>query len=333
MRVAERSHSKPGLIDVLSLGFDAINHSLWIVAIPMLLDLFLWRGPHITPLPLFQKFMDWYQASLSGAEVFAPNGQRVEELRQTAEAAAASFNMLSLLVTNFVANVPNTTAGRPADTTLVLSVGSEAGFALLFVFLELAGLALGCLYLGLIAQQVRDGRVDLRRLAAKLGSYFGSALALGLLILAVALALIVPLTGLFVASLFLGAGAVQAALGLVVTAIYFATIWALLYLFFASDAIVVSEVGATRAILLSVLVVGKNFWSSLGLILLTLLILSGTQVIWSSISYSPWGVMAGVLGNAYVASGLTAAGMLFYRSRIAGLEENGNYQQRFLRRK
>jgi hypothetical protein len=79
-------------------------------------------------------------------------------------------------------------------------------------------------------------------------------------------------------------------------------------------------------------VVAKNFWSAIGLISLTLLILTGTQIIWTSISFSSWGVMAGVVGNAYVASGLAAASMLFYRSRLAGLEDNG-YYQRILRRK
>lgn len=331
MRAVAEKAKKPGVIDTLSAGFDTINRRLWIVLLPMAVDLLLWRGPHITPQPLFQRLIAWQQAALSPGETIAPSGQRVDEVLQTLEAALAGFNMLSLLVLNFVANVPNTTVGRPADTSFVITVSNETAFVLLFVLIELVGLALGCFYLGLIAQQVRDGKVSLRRLGAKLGSYCGHALALALMVLAAAAALLVPLTVLLVASVLLGGAAAQVTAGVVATALYFAALWALLFLYFAVDAIVVSEVGARRAILNSVLVVGKNFWPALGLIFLTILILTGTQIIWTSISYSSWGVMAGVVGNAYIASGLAAASMLFYSSRMAGLEENG-YYKRILRR-
>ena len=74
----------------------------------------------------------------------------------------------------------------------------------------------------------------------------------------------------------------------------------------------VSEVGRPRAILSSVCWSAGTSARPWALIFLTLLILTGTNVIWSSLGDSPWGIMAGVVGNAYIASGLTAASMLFY---------------------
>ena len=73
--------------------------------------------------------------------------------------------MLSLLVFNFVANVPSLHAADAATGPLVVPISSEVGFATAFVLLELLGLVLGCVYLGVIAQQVRDGRVRPARLA------------------------------------------------------------------------------------------------------------------------------------------------------------------------
>ena len=332
MQYAKTNKKQMGIIDTFTAGFEMVNRALWVMIVPVLVDLLLWRGPHITPAPLFQRLLVWYQASLApAAEFLAPSGQRIEDIRQTLEAVAASYNMLSLLVLNFIANVPTTTGGRAADTTLVVTISSEGAFAILFVLLELTGLLLGCIYFGLIAQQVREGQTDLADLSAKLWSYFAAMLVLGLIYIGAIVALALPTTLLVAGSRMVGAGATNFAVGLAGTVAYFLAMWSLIFLFFATDAVVVSEVRAPRAILNSVLVVGKNFWSTLALIALTFLILAGTQVIWNSLSGSTLGVVVGIAGNAYIASGLTAAGMLFYKSRLAGLEENG-IEKRFLRR-
>jgi hypothetical protein len=335
LRAAQEIQNKPpGLVDTLNAGFVALNKRLWIVALPVLLDLLLWRGPHVTPLPLGQRFLAWYQDALGagGGDLLAPSGQRVDELVQMAEAALASFNMLTLLILN-IASVPTTTAGRPGDTSLVFEINSEASFAVLVVLLLLLGVLLGSIYFGLVAQQVRDGTVSPRRLAAKVGPYLASLVSLMLILFLGAVLLSVPLVLLATFGMLLGGVMAQIAIGIIGSVIYFVGVWAFLLLFFSVDAVVVSEVGAPRAILNSVLVVGRNFWSSLGFIALIFVIISGMQVIWSNLSYSTWGVVAGILGNAYIASGLVASTMLFYQSRLVKLEENGSIKRFFLRRR
>ncbi len=52
--------------------------------------------------------------------------------------------------------------------------------------------------------------------------------------------------------------------------------------------------------------------------MLTWLILAGMSRVWDLLAsnvQSPYGVVLGILGNAYVASGLIAAGMVFYTQR------------------
>ncbi|MHB9091244.1 MAG: hypothetical protein ACYC7H_07475, partial [Chloroflexota bacterium] len=319
------SKRKPGIVDTLGAGFENINRRPWLVLVPILVDLLLWRGPLVTPLPLAQRLLNWYESALgAGANLVAPNGQRFEELRQTAEAAVAGFNMLSLLVLNFIANVPTTTSGHQADTPIVIPVSSEVAFVLLVITLQLLGVLLGCVYFGLIAQQVRDGTVRPLLLLAKLRSYFLSVVVLGLMLLGVLVALGVPLSLLVTFAVMAGGPVGSGLAAALLAGLYVAGMWALLFLFFTLDAIVVSEVRALRAILNSVSIVGKNFWSALAFVALTVLILTGTQIIWSNLSDSTLGTVAGILGNAYIASGLAAASMLFYQSRLAGLEHHGN---------
>jgi hypothetical protein len=97
-----------------------------------------------------------------------------------------------------------------------------------------------------------------------------------------------------------------------------ALVFAAFHLFFAVDAIFVSRVGPLAAIRRSVGLVRRNLWPSVALILLTWLIMAGMGRVWEVLAsnlQSPYGVALGILGNAYVASGLVAAGMIFYTQR------------------
>ena len=312
---------KPGIIDTLSAGFDIVNRRPWILALPVLLDLLLWRGPQISAQPFLQGTLNNYQAALaSGDQLVAPSGQNIQSLTQMADAAVAGFNMLTLLVLN-IASVPSTMGSRPIDTTAIITVNNGVSFFLLLIILEIVGVLLSSVYYGAIAQQVRDGRVDFSRLFASLNWYVIHMFTLLLILIGVSLAFGVVLSLVVGAGALLGGLFLQAAVGVAGTVAYLLVVWALLFLFFAVDAIVVSEVDARRAILNSALVVGKNFWPALALIFLVFLITSGMQIIWSTLGDSQLGVVAGILGNAYVASGLAAASMLFYQSRLAGLEK------------
>ena len=77
---------------------------------------------------------------------------------------------------------------------------------------------------------------------------------------------------------------------------------------------------ALAAIQRSVGVVRRHLRPSVALIVLTWLILAGMAQVWGVLGTSlqpPYGVALSILGNAYIASGLIAAGMIFYTQRTA----------------
>ena len=107
--------------------------------------------------------------------------------------------------------------------------------------------------------------------------------------------------------------------------VFFATV----YLFFSVAAIFVAGAGPLAAIQGSVGVVRRHLWPSLALILLTWLILAGMGRVWdllASYAPAPYGVLLGILGNAYIASGLIAAGMVFYIQRSEPVSASGAVQ-------
>jgi hypothetical protein len=98
-----------------------------------------------------------------------------------------------------------------------------------------------------------------------------------------------------------------------------ASLWGVFLLFFAQDAIVVSDAAPVRAIKLSYGVVRNNFWPALVFIGAYALIRSGMPAALQVLNGAWWGVPLAVIGNAYIATGLVAAAMIFYRDRVRQL--------------
>lgn len=295
-----------GVVDSLSAGFGVVNEQPWIVLIPILLDLFFLFGPRISIAPVI------------GQIVTAPELSRAIDADTTKSilALAEETNLLGLL--------------SPAGMTLptiVPAIASRIGGARgAFILLDststafliglgavLSGAFLGCLYRAILSQQAREGELTLRRLPVDSVLAWWRVIVLTLLLTVVGFFAIVPLA--FIAAL---ASLATAAATAVMTAVVATlAVAAQLYLFFAPDAIFISRVGPIQAIRQSAAVVHAGLWSALTLAILITIILIGMGQVWIALaSQASWGLALGIVGNAYIASGLVAASMLFYRERM-----------------
>lgn len=320
--MAGEARAIPGVIDSLSEGFARVNRILWVLAFPVGLDLLLWLAPRVSAVPLAERWLRLTRQMLAQVDgaVTSPSGvalneQSLEMMGQLVESSPVS-NMLTLVTWNLAnAAVPTAVPAQPLAPRAVFEIESFGAFLGLALAFQLAGLLIGCVYLGIVGQEVRDSRVDLGLLMRRVGRYWLSALGFIALVLAVVISFTLP-ASVVIAVLTLVAPELGALLYtvLMLTAL-FVGVWMLLYLFFLVDAIVVGELGPIAAVRSSSLVVRKHLGSSLGLIGLTLLISLGMQVIWTAIAGQPLGLGVAIIGNAYVATGLIAASMLFYRNR------------------
>lgn len=95
-------------------------------------------------------------------------------------------------------------------------------------------------------------------------------------------------------------------------------IWFYLILYFVVAALAWDGATLRQAVWYSANVVGRNFWSTLGLIVLITVILGGFQFIWQRLAQiGPWLVIVCIAGNAFLLTGLTAARLVFFQDRLA----------------
>jgi len=231
--------------------------------------------------------------------------------------AGQELNLFGLLASGFL-GVPSLISISAAGTDqmgtpLLIQITSW-----LLVFPAALGLLavstwIASVYLSPIAQLAEESRVSLVAIPKRvwlagwhLLSY--TALLLGLLVVigapAMLLVSLVALLNAGVASFLMGLG-------------WIALLWMAFYLFFVVQAVTVGQAGVFRSIWNSVSVVRWNLGASLGLIVITNVIQRGLPLVWRPWAAEPWGILAGIVGNAYVGTGLMAASMIFYRDRFS----------------
>jgi hypothetical protein len=237
--------------------------------------------------------------------------------------AISGFNLFSLAAIYLPSLVVRLDTTPIASLTSSLAVNSPLGFLGMCLAVVLAGLWLACLYLGLIAQVVRDGRTNLRVMVSAVWRYWRRLVAFLLLVGAILALLTIPF-GL--AYVILSAASPSAG-ELLAFLVQIALIWAVVYMFFAVEALLLSDVGPVQAIRLSMAVIASNFWAAILFIGLTFLITLGLPIAWQAVAAYPAGMAVGIIGNAYVGTGVAAAGFLFYQDRLEHLKSAAKISQ------
>jgi hypothetical protein len=331
-----------GIINSLSSGFDAITKRIWLISIPVLLDLYLWMGPRLSIYPLVKRALSFV--------ALPPNASPEElllltETKRLLEQAIQSFNAFSFLIIRKL-GMPSLISPNPWLETLgitlnisrlltfqapetsflsrplpVIEVRSESVLLGLYILLSLVGMLIGCSYLGLIAQEVRDNQVNVAHVLRRVWIWWARVALIAILFFMGLLMLGVPLLVIIALLNLLSRNVAQLIGNFFIISSIWVGIWLYIYLFFFVNALILNDTGILRAIWNSFIVVRRNFWSTIGLMLLIGLIGAGFSIIWRMLSTNSWGTLLAIVGNAYIGSSLAAASFTFYRDRYVAWQE------------
>lgn len=308
----EQDRPLPGVIDTIGLGYASLALRPLIVLPPILLDLYLWLGMRVTARPLTLEVASWIRREGEDGDAIAKDIQRFERTNV--------LELLSLRLPTFrmPTLVPNLTSARLEQIGGTFDVGSLPWWLVIAiaVIALLVGLVLGAGWLIAVACVVagigslRDAvspAITLRRAVAMLGW------------LAVLIALFLLVSSPFIVGALAGIMSGYDGIGLFVLVLLFPAAWGYLFFYFSIQAIVVDRTGPLGALRASYKVVRSYFWQSMGFIGLSLTITTGIPFALRVFTTNAVGLVLAIIGNAFIASGMIAAAMLFYRDRARRL--------------
>lgn len=295
----------PSLIHALTAGFDTISNHVGVILFCVILDLYLWLGPHLRLAGLFQVVFQQLTAS----------DERSLKAFSEIETAVQKFNLFSSLRT-FPIGVPSLMAGRlptetPLGQTLVWNVESVGAACGLWLLITLVGLIFGCLYFAVVAQVALTGRVSWRSAFhqwpwACLQILFLFVVWMGILGITLA-----PLSCLM--SVFF-AGGVDVAQVSMFAMLFIGgfLMWLVMPLVFSPHGIFAFGQAAWVSMRESMRLTRMALFPTLLLILMILVINMGLDVLWNAPADTSWLVLIGILGHAFISTGLLAASFIYY---------------------
>lgn len=301
----------PGVIDTLGEAFALLVSRPWAILPVVAVDLLVSFGPRITLKP----FVD----TIGPASQYDGVARTlVQDLEAVSDLNATGFVALGSPLARMPALTNDALGADVAPGMLAGTVSSLPVLVLGFVVLVLIALSFICVawHRMLLQQAVVQAPVTRRTLLPpgvlpQTGRLVGLAVTLSALLVLVTL----PIVLMSVASAVIGLGGS----GLLVLLASLPLAWSLLFFAFSVPAMVMDDLGVMAGLRASFQVVRTYFWATVRFTLVTLIIGIGLLVIFQALSSSVPGLLLAVTGNAFIASGMLAATMLFYRDRARRL--------------
>jgi hypothetical protein len=294
----------PGLIHTLVRGFDSVANHVAVILPPVLLDLFLWLGPHMRLKGFLQPFLDQMPAM---AKAFPSNVPDLATIQQAWTTFMDQFNLFVILRTFPVGATSLLSLQVPKQTPLGAPISWDAGSFLGIVgwalLLALLGWLVGTLYYYWISGvTLKPGTRSFSK--SVLQAIFLSLIWLGLLFL-------------FGLPAFLVVSLITFFSPLVGQILFFVVVlllaWLVMPVFFSVHGIFTLQQNAFRSILGSLHMVRFTLPNT-GLFLLSLVLInSGLNFLWNTPSENSWWMLVGIAGHAFVSTALMAASFIYYR--------------------
>ena len=286
-------------------GFDSVANHILVILPPVLLDLFLWLGPHLRLKSFMQPFIDQLPAM---AKAFPSSS--IPDMTQVQSAWMAflnQFNLFMILRTFPVGATSLLSLQMPGQTPLGTPVNLDAGsFFGIFswaVLLVLLGWFIGSVYYFWISGVALkpDGRSLWKSIKQTL---LLSIIWLGILfVLGLPVILVVSIIYSFSPTL----GQIMFFIGALLL------VWLIMPVFFSVHGIFTLQLDAFRSILGSLRMVRFTLPNT-GLFLLVFVIINtGMNFLWNTPSDNSWWMLVGIAGHAFVSTALLAASFIYYR--------------------
>jgi hypothetical protein len=290
-------------MNALLNGFNAIASNVAVILFPIVLDVFLWLGPRLKADALLSPIMDLLpemqrQAPADQAKLF---GQIMTDFYN-------GFNLFSVFRTYplgvFSLLSVNISVKSPLGTRAALGVADAGVLFILLLVLTVIGWVAGSLYFGAVARVALKPKMGPGILRTLLQSVLLSGVWLLLFMLGNLPGLVflwgVTLLNDLMRSILLMLLVVPAS-------------WVILSIFFSFHGIFANAENAFASTRNSLRLLRYGLPSLGWFAMLALVISQGMDMLWRAAPAESWMMGVGILGHAFISSGLLAASFIYYR--------------------
>lgn len=308
------------VIESLSQGFELTAGHLLLLLLPVLFDLMLWVGPRVSYQPLVEvthhSFYELWEIATAEQEI---EGYTWEDFSESlTEMLGGEFEQYFPLVF-----LPSVIAGREAEplpfgyVPQLWEIKTPLAWLGLRVLSMVTGMSLFSFYAFMIASEVNEQHVRLSQLLKQL-----PPIIIQLLVLAIIVPILLMI--IFMPFLILATGllALWDVLSWIILMGGFVVIlWVSLFGAFTVHAMLMNGRNLLLAIWDSVRVVQWNVSATMLLFMLVVLVNFALRLIWQLADAGSWLVVLGMIGNAFVSTGLIVATFVFFKDRYRYWQE------------
>ena len=291
-------------------GFDSVANHILVILPPVLLDLFLWLGPHLRLKSFLQPLVDQLPAM---AKAFPSNFPPMAPIQQFLTSVIEQFNLFMILRTFPVGATSLLSLQMPELTPLGmppnLDAGSFLGILGWVFLLVLLGWVVGAIYFFWISG------VALKPERLSLWKSIQQTLLLSIIWLGLLFVLGLP-TYVVVSIIY----SISSTLGQIIFFVgALLLVWLIIPVFFSVHGIFILQLDAFRSILGSLRMVRFTLPNTGLFLLMFVIINTGMNFLWNTPSDNSWWMLVGIAGHAFVSTALLAASFIYYRDINAWL--------------
>ena len=315
----ESSIAPPRLIQSVIAGFNTVATNIFLLVLPVGLDLFLWLGPQLRLQGLLAPFVEettQYMLRVNPAEM-AGSLTMVSEIWNS---ILDQFNMAIFLRT-FPIGIPSLMSskemlGTPLGDPIMVEIGSILNAFLFLVFFLSCGFILGCLYFNLLSRKTAENPISFDLKDFGLQTIHSFILTIGLF----GLLIFLSIPAIFIVTIIATINPGLA--NFVLLFLLFIILWLLIPLVFTPHIIFSGQRNLIVTVLTSVRLV-RSFLPGTGLfILVALLIAQGLDVLWRIPPSNSWMTLIGIFGHAFIYTSLLAASFVYFRGGLRWMIQN-----------
>ena len=303
----------PGVIGSLRAGFDVVSSHIWLIFLPIVLDVFLWLGPRLSVGDLYSSVVS------STLEIMRTRPFPVQDIQTFAESTTTvtdflnKFNWLSWVRT-FPVGISSIEAfGLPKELPLqtplglqdVVQISSLIQWLGCTTLLCLLGWVAGSLYFRWVSETtLGEEEAGISPSRAILQTFVLSVIWIaGLMIVILPISFVLGLLAFVSPALSNG----------VLFVLLILSYWLIVPLFFMPHGIFARRQNAFYSVFTSWRMARFTLPTSGMFVLSALLLSQGLNYLWSVPQSDSWMTLVGIGGHAFITTAILAASFVYYR--------------------